>query len=106
MKKKSVVLRVMFLVAYRLGLGCLGKHCLKTVVAVVVWTYRYTYGQPVRGTADVSVSIKTYSYELNRYSQPPYQQRFKRLTVQVSVDLTHDVHIYYFKSAAVSDLLL
>jgi len=43
--------------------------------------YRYTYGQPVRGRADISVSIQPWGW----YDQ--YRYGFKRANVEVSLKL-------------------
>ena len=45
--------------------------------------YRYTYGQPVRGRADIAVSIQPYQYEYDRS-----RYGMKRMNVEVSITVT------------------
>jgi len=61
---------------YRLKVGCSEIHMYDELCFSCC---RYTYGQPVRGTADVAVSIQPYSeYDTGRYGS-------KLVNVQVSM---------------------
>jgi len=55
--------------------------------------FRYTYGQPVRGRADISVSVQPYKYDRSNYGS-------KLINVEVSGPLAANCTISftaYFK---------